>query len=128
MDKVGTMKEDDHEVHSDRLRDLIERVKQIKADQKVGTRYMRYLEEKNLELEKGRAEGRAEGKVEGLVEGKAEGMIKGRDAQLISDIKGMLEEGLSPEAISRIVKRAPEQIQRLIQQLQTETAYKNDAD
>ena len=118
------MKEDDHEVPSDRLRDLIERVKQIKADQKVGTRYMRYLEEKNLEREKGRAEG----KVEGLVEGKAEGMIKGRDAQLISDIKGMLEEGLSSESISRIIKRTPEQIQGLIQQIQAETTSQNDSE
>lgn len=119
-----TLMEDDHKVHSDRLRDLIERVKQIKADQKVGTRYMRYLEEKNLEREKGRAEG----KVEGLVEGKAEGMIKGRDAQLISDIKGMLEEGLSSESISRIIKRTPEQIQGLIQQIQAETTSQNDTE
>lgn len=95
-----TLMEDDHEVHSDRLRSLIKRVRKIKSDQKVGTRYMRYLEEKNIE----RAEGRAEG----------------RDEQLISDIKGMLKEGLASDTISRIVKKTPEEVEALLNQIQHE--------
>ena len=105
-----TLTEDDHEVHSDRLHNLIERIRTIKADQKVGTRYMRYLEEKNIEREKGRTEGQAEG----------------RDQQLISDVRGMLKEGLGADAISRIVKKTPEEVVLLIKQIQDEIPAQED--
>ena len=76
---------------------------------------MRYLEERNIDREEARAEGKAEGLVEGITK------------QLISDIKGMLEVGLSPDTISRIVKRTPEEVQDLIKQIEETEAADDSA-
>ncbi len=72
---------------SDRIRRIHERVRQVRASEEVGVRYLQAWEEKYYEWERGKEEGKAEGKAEGHAEGKAESVL-----ELLGDLPGTLPE------------------------------------
>ncbi|MCD8221359.1 MAG: Rpn family recombination-promoting nuclease/putative transposase [Clostridiales bacterium] len=62
----------------DFLRNLRQKIMQIKKDRRMEGRYMTFGELLDEERREGRAEGRAEGRVEGRAEGRIEGHAEGR--------------------------------------------------
>ena len=84
---------------------IVERVMQIKDDEKVGVRYMQKWEEEALIKQEGRKEGKEEGKEEGK--------------DTLADVIVRISSGESPESIikSGVEKNFVETAQKVLQQL-----------
>lgn len=63
----------------------------------------------------GLAEGRAEGLAEGRAEGRTEGLAEGRAAEFKETVLNMRQDGMSPESISRILKKDLEEVESVLQ-------------
>ena len=57
-----------HERHSSRVRELANQIENLKSNQEVGVKYMRFWEEMTYAKDEARAEGLAEGRAEGKTE------------------------------------------------------------
>ncbi|MCI9135015.1 MAG: hypothetical protein HFI31_12640 [Lachnospiraceae bacterium] len=67
-----TSEEVSRQCKSERIRDIQTRVAAIKSSEEIGVKYMQAWEEKVLEQQRAREEGREEGRLEGQEEGRLE--------------------------------------------------------
>lgn len=106
---------------SGKVRMIHEKVKRIRASEKIGVKYMQLWEEKayirDEGLEEGLVKGRAEGMEEGLAKGHAkgmeEGLAKGEEIKLIQLVVKKLRKGKSAEEIADDLEESMEEIERI---------------
>jgi predicted transposase/invertase (TIGR01784 family) len=81
------------EVESERIRKIHAFVRQIKASEEIGVKYMQRWEERILDREEGFEEGQKAGHETGLKEGRESGLKEGRDSGLKEGRETGLKEG-----------------------------------
>jgi len=69
----------------------VEKVQEVRRDDKMEVSYMMWQLKFQDAVEEGRAEGRMEGRAEGRTEGKIEGRIEGREEMLLFSIKNLIK-------------------------------------
>lgn len=87
---------------SDAIREIHERVQQLKDSEEIGVRYMQEWEERAYERMEAREEGRKEGRAEGKAEGKSEGLQEGRtkgENQFAALTERMIRDGRTEELL-----------------------------
>ena len=60
-------------------------------------------------------DGYESGHSDGLAEGRAEGLAEGRAAEFKETVLNMSQDGMSPESISRILKKDLEEVESVLQ-------------
>ena len=104
---------------SEELKRIHNSVSLIKQRPEVSREFMKWAELQQMwkddGYESGHSDGLAEGRTEGLAEGRAEGLAEGRAAEFKETVLNMSQDGMSPEAISRILKKDLEEVESVLQ-------------
>ena len=95
-----TFQQEHTDFKSPRVSRLAKQIREIKQNQKVGVKYMRFLEELEIEKAEAREISRAEGRAEGLIEGKTEE----REAGIRKLVSGARKLGASEQQIKNLLK------------------------
>lgn len=95
---------------SGKVRMIHEKVKRIRASEKIGVKYMQLWEEKAYIRDEGLEEGLAKGRAEGL----KEGCTKGAELKLIQLVSKKLRKGKSAEEIADELEERMEEIERIV--------------
>ena len=99
---------------SERIHKIQKRIQTIKSSEKIGVRYMQAWEEKIMEQNEAREEGRASGLKEGHASGLKEGLTQGALKKLQEQIEKKVRKGFSAEDIAEMLETDVETVQKFI--------------
>lgn len=102
---------------SSRIKLIHERVRKIRASEKMGVKYMQRWEEVEYARDEGREEGmtqgREEGRTEGREEGRLEGLAEGANRKMIQMVCKKLGKGKSPAEIAEELEEDMELVEKI---------------
>ena len=102
---------------SSKIRELQRQVSQIKSSEEIGVKLMQAWEERELDKQEAREEGRLLGLEEGRLLGQEEGLAQGKSLLLKNQIRKKLQKGLSPEEIADVLEVELSTILALMEEL-----------